>query len=260
MLSLLFHEVIDILMVCENDSFLTEQFIIEGYSTIYRLHRNDRGGGIMLIVKDNLLTSHLDKYCFPNEIEIFCIELNLRKKKWLTCCYNPHKHLLKHHLFHVESTINFYSNTYEILGDFNSEISDTLKCIIKEPTYYKNPDNPTCLDLILTNCSKNFQEPWTFENGLSDFHKTVLTAFKSKAPNLTPKVVSYRKYKHFDSNKFKPTVSNKLSKQDPSTMDYKNFEDTIDSLNKHTPSKRKYLRANHSNFTTKELSKTIMER
>ena len=73
MLSLLFHEVIDILMVCENDSFLTEQFIIEGYSTIYRLHRNDRGGGIMLIVKDNLLTSHLDKYCFLTKLKYFVL-------------------------------------------------------------------------------------------------------------------------------------------------------------------------------------------
>ena len=47
MLSLLFHGVIDILMICEtkiSDSFPTEQFIIEGCSTIYRLDRNDRGG------------------------------------------------------------------------------------------------------------------------------------------------------------------------------------------------------------------------
>ena len=54
-----------------------QKFIIEVYSTLYRLDRNDKGEGIMLIVKDNLLTSRLDKYCFPNETEIFCIELNL---------------------------------------------------------------------------------------------------------------------------------------------------------------------------------------
>ena len=133
-----------------------------------------------------------------------------------------------------------------------------LKCIIKEPTCYKNPDNPTCIDLILTNCPKNFQESSTLETGLSDFHKMVLTVFKS---NLTPKVVSYQKYKHFDSDKFKLEVSNKLSMQNPLTMDYKNFKDTIiDSLNKHAPLKRKYLRANnHSNFITKELSKATMK-
>ena len=79
MLSLLFHGVIDILMICEtkvDDSFPMKQSIIEGYSTIYRLDRNDRRGEIMLIIKNNFLTSRLDKYCFPNEIEIFCIELN----------------------------------------------------------------------------------------------------------------------------------------------------------------------------------------
>ena len=77
MLSLLFHGVIDILMICEtkiDDSFPTEHSIIEGYSIIYRLDRNDRGGGIMLIVKDNLLTSRLDKYCFPDEIKYFVLK------------------------------------------------------------------------------------------------------------------------------------------------------------------------------------------
>ena len=131
MLLLLFYGVIDILTICEtkiDESFPTKQFIIVGYSIIDRFERNDRGGGLMLIVKDHLLTSSLDKYCFLNEIEIFCIELSLRKKKWLIFCgYNSHKHLLKHHLFQIESAINFDSNTYEnliVLGDFNVETSE----------------------------------------------------------------------------------------------------------------------------------------
>ena len=131
MLLLLFYGVIDILTIGEtkiDESFPTKQFIIVGYSIIYRFERNDRGGGLMLIVKDHLLTSSLDKYCFLNEIEIFCIELSLRKKKWLIFCgYNCHKHLLKHHLFQIESAINFDSNTYEnliVLGDFNVETSE----------------------------------------------------------------------------------------------------------------------------------------
>ena len=77
MLSLLFLGVLDILMICETKIdyfFLTEQFLIEGYSTIYRLDRNDMGGGIMLIVKDNLLTSRLDKYCsFLTKLKYFVL-------------------------------------------------------------------------------------------------------------------------------------------------------------------------------------------
>ena len=62
-------------------------------------------------------------------------------------------------------------------------------------------------------------------------------------------MVSYPKSKH------------KFSMQDPSTMDYKTFKDTfIESLKKHAPLKRKSLRANYSNFITKELIKAIMQR
>ena len=67
-------------MICESkiDYFSPiEQFIIEGKSTVYRLNRNDRGRRMMLIAKDNLLSSRLDKYCLPKGIEIVCIEVNL---------------------------------------------------------------------------------------------------------------------------------------------------------------------------------------
>ena len=47
----------------------------------------------------------------------------------------------------------------------------------------------------------------------------VLTVFKSEAPSLAFKVVSYRKYKHFNSDKFKLEVSDKLSMEDLSTKD-----------------------------------------
>ena len=63
---------------------------------------------------------------------------------------------------------------------------NNLKCIIKEPTCYKNPDNPTCIGLILISCLKIFQEFSNLETRLSDFHKMVLTVSKSKAPNVTP--------------------------------------------------------------------------
>ena len=45
------------------------------------------------------------------------------------------------------------------------------------------------------------------------------------------------------------------------SMDFEAFKRTIvDTLDKYAPLKKKYLRANHSNFVTEELSKAIMNR
>ena len=60
-----------------------------------------------------------------------------------------------------------YSSKYDdfiILGDFNSEAteSDNNNC-------FKNPENPSCIDLIITNRLKCFQNSVTLETGLSDF-------------------------------------------------------------------------------------------
>ena len=72
-------------------TILSSQFQIFGFRAPYRLDQNDRGWGILLFVRGNLITKLLSKHSFPYDLEIFLIELNLRKKKHLTsCCYNAH--------------------------------------------------------------------------------------------------------------------------------------------------------------------------
>ena len=73
---------IDILLISETKldaTFATNQFSIQGYSTAYRMDRNDKGGGIIFI-KDGIITFPLDRYSFPVGFEAFCRELNLRMK------------------------------------------------------------------------------------------------------------------------------------------------------------------------------------
>ena len=48
-----------------------------------------------------------------------------------------------------------------------------------KPTCFKNPDNPSRIDLILTNRSISFQNSGVIETGLSDFHKLVVTVMKT---------------------------------------------------------------------------------
>ena len=76
-----------------------------------------------------------------------------------------------------------------ILGDFNSEIGDEamqdfcsiydLKSLIKVPTCFKSTENPSCIDLILTNRPHNFQNSTVLETGLSDFHLLTVTVLKT---------------------------------------------------------------------------------
>ena len=60
--------------------------------------------------------------------------------------------------------LDLYSSRYGnylLLGDFNSETSENaiikfckvyrLKNLVKGATCYKNPEKPSCIDLILTN-------------------------------------------------------------------------------------------------------------
>ena len=67
-----------------------------------------------------------------------------------------------------------------LLGDFNVEVEEknmsefmslyNLENLVKQKTF-KNHENPSCIDLILTNSPRSFQNSNVFETGLSDFHK-----------------------------------------------------------------------------------------
>ena len=51
---------------------------------------------------------------FRKKKKIFCVELNLKKQKWLRfCCHNPHKHVIKDHLQQIKNAFDFYSASYE---------------------------------------------------------------------------------------------------------------------------------------------------
>ena len=199
--------------------------------------------------------------------------MNLRKVKSLAICsYNPHKNNISNHLESVSKILNRNLSQYErflCIGDFNSEITEFamktfcdiyhLKNLVNVPTCYKNPLKPSCIDLFLTNCSRSFQDTQEIETGLSDFHKmniTVLKMFFSKQKHET---VFFRNYKKFDNSAFREVLNRKLLKYDLNNIEYDTFQEIIVSLlNVYAPLKKKYLRANHASFVTKELRKTIL--
>ena len=69
--------------------------------------------------------------------------------------------------------------------------------MINKPTYYKNPDRPSCVDLILTNCPRSFQNSCVIDTELSDFHKMVVTVMKTTYRKLERRMVYYSDFKSF---------------------------------------------------------------
>ena len=111
----------------------------------------------------------------------------------------------------LSKKVDIHMKNYDnmiILGDFNSELSENamiefcetycLQNLIKDPTCFKNPDNPSCIDVILTNKKVNFQNSSVIETGLSDHHKMVFTVLKTDFKKVDPISVNYRSYKNFE--------------------------------------------------------------
>ena len=117
---------IDVLLLSEtkiDSSFPKPQFEIDCF-TVYRCDRNEDGGGLLLYVRDDI-PSDLST---DSSIEGMCVELNIRKKKWLIhCIYNPHKNFISSLLDEMGKNIDKYSSNYVnfiLLGDFNCEPSE----------------------------------------------------------------------------------------------------------------------------------------
>ena len=73
-----------------------------------------------------------------------------------------------------------------------------LRNLIKSPTCYKSADNPSSIDMFLTNKTPGFQYTTTIEVGLSDFHLMIPTVLKSGFVKKGPRIVTYRDYSKFD--------------------------------------------------------------
>ena len=79
-------------------------------------------------------------------------------------------------------SLSFIYDNFIVLGDFNSYMEDSpmktfgenykLRNLIKEPTCFKNPKNPTCIDLILTNKPLRFKNTYVIETRLSQNHSS----------------------------------------------------------------------------------------
>ena len=121
-------------------------------------------------------------------------------------------------------------------------VKPNLENIVNKPICFKNPKNTSCIDLVLTNKK---EKPKTVETGLSDFHKMVVSVFKTNFKKQKPKIVTYRDYKRFDNEKFRESLISYFSTG--KNITYDGFENLVlHTLDKMAPIKQKHVRGNQS--------------
>ena len=150
----------------------------------------------------------------------------------------------------VISTLKNQNHVYH--NSFMNKMPRTLsRC-------FKNALNPRYIDPFRTNSPLSFQNEIAVSNGLSDFHKMVITVMKMSVKKHSPIERHYRDYKYFERSKFRNNLNKKLSED---IFNYESFEITfIEVLNKHAPFRKKFHRANHAPYIAKTLSKANMHR
>ena len=213
-------------------------------------------GFVDVFIKSPAKVIHCD--C-PASKSVF-VEINLHKKKWLiNCSYNPHKNNIGSHLNVITKALDTYYGKYEnvaFLGDFNAGIAEVtmksfcesynLTSLIKQPTCFKNPEKPSCIDLISTSRPKSFQITCAIERELSDLHRMTVFVLKMHFRKLPPRIISYRDFSNYHNANFINSLTEVLFEventesvvKDPDCF-YKVFNE---ALNQHAPRKKKYVR------------------
>ena len=145
-----------------------------------------------------------------------------------------------------------------------SSFCDTFDLVnlIREPTCYKNPKKPSCIDLILTNDPHGFQNSGIIETGLSDFHRMTFTVTKMTFQKLKLRIINYRDYKFFDNIRYRNDFLQEISNSYLEFNDnrFSGFFDICrTTLDQHAPRKKRYARGNNMPFINKNLSREIIK-
>ena len=121
---------VDIFLISEtkiDNPFPTDQFCYHGYTAPHRKDRALGGGGLMLFVNEDIPSKLLTGHTLPENVEILCTEINLKKQKWVIIgIYNPPGMNNKYFMDNLSKTIDLYSTKYDrivVMGDFNLEPS-----------------------------------------------------------------------------------------------------------------------------------------
>ena len=212
----------DLLFLSEtklDDSYPSAQFHVNQFS-VHRHDRNAHGGGLMCYVRETIPhRNRTDIAINEDGIETIVIQVKTADKNmFFLHVYKPPDINIRYLTQNLERMLNKCfneSNHVHIIGDLNvnfkqtpnplSQICDTydLKQLIKSPTCFKSLNNPSLIDVILTNKSKSIKSTINLSLGISDFHNYISAATRLSCPSSEPKLVHYRSFKNFNEESYR---------------------------------------------------------
>ena len=182
----------------------------------------------------------------PSDIQMIPVEINLKKQKWCAIAiYTPPSQCKNYFITELTKILDKCRVSYEntvILGDFNmqptNQILETFLednsfvNLVKSDICFKSKPG-SCIDLILTNRPKRFQNSGVMETGISDHHALIFSFLKTTFTKMPPNKLQYRNYKKFEVNSFLQDVE-----QLPEKINYMECEkDFVKTLTKDAPPK-----------------------
>ena len=134
----------------------------------------------MCYVNQDLTVKIVTSYKFPKNLEVLPVKIILGKRKILLLgLCRPSSYSENAFSSHMEIAFSHYTTTYNnitLIGDFNMNADKNkflnnfletfnLKNLINEPTCFKL-QNPSIIDLILSNCSSSFMKTAVLETDI----------------------------------------------------------------------------------------------
>lgn len=100
-----------------------------------------------------------------------------------------------------------------LVSDFNSDMQNSdlrdfcelysLKSVMKFPTCIKSPVNPSCMELILNNSCRSFQNSCGIKTGFPDFHEIIIAVMKTYYRTKKRKTINHCDYRRFSAREYR---------------------------------------------------------
>ena len=134
--------------------------------------------------------------------------------------------MISNHLDSIANQLNELWFKYEhfiLIGDLNSEMhedamnvfcsTNNFKNLVKEPTCFKNADNPSCIDHILTNKVHISRWQQLLILVYLIFHTLTVTTLKSSLLKQEAIIFNYRNYKYFNNENLRNYLLYEISQK-----------------------------------------------